>query len=365
MSAYREIYRVERLPVTQNRMFASQAEALDCLKADVILVQDKKTGFIFNQAFKPGLIEYGPDYQNEQAISVYFKKHLDDVTNIIQRYFSGKSLIEVGCGKGYFLEHLLLSGFDIKGVDPAYDGVNPAIVKALFDPSLGIHGQAVILRHVLEHIPDPIEFLAAIKKANGGSGQIYIEVPCFDWICNNRAWFDIYYEHVNYFRLKDFQRVFGKVHESGYLFGGQYLYVIADLASLRSPEGFDDARAEVPADFLSGINICASIVKNGIIGKGLSRQSAIWGGASKGVIFSLFMQRAEAAIDYVIDINPAKQGKYIGGSGLLIYSPEAALKFLKPGSNIFIMNQNYLSEIIAQSGNKYNYIKEIYGKISQ
>ena len=56
-------------------------------------------------------------------------------------------------------------------------------------------------------------------------------MPCLDWICKHRAWFDIFYEHVNYFRLTDFQRLFQRIEDSGHLFGGQYLYVVAELAS--------------------------------------------------------------------------------------------------------------------------------------
>jgi len=344
-------------------MFTTQTEALNCVKGDVFLVQDMQTGLIFNRAFKPELLEYGSDYQNEQAISSVFREHLDEVTEIMQCHFSGKSLIEVGCGKGFFLEHLALNGFDIKGVDPAYEGKNPAIIKASFEPNLGISAEAVILRHVLEHIPDPVAFLSAVKKANGGGGNIYIEAPCFDWICKNYAWFDIYYEHVNYFWLQDFYRMFEKVYEAGYFFGGQYLFVVADLATLRCPESTEKEIAEIPVDFASGVHACADIIKNSISNNGAFRQSAVWGGASKGVIFTLFMQRAKAAIDCVIDINPAKQGKYIGGSGLLVYAPEDALKMLEPGSNVFIMNSNYLSEIITQSENKYNYLMVSHEKI--
>ena len=65
--------------------------------------------------------------------------------------------------------------------------------------------------------------------------MIYIEVPCFDWIIEHGAWFDIFYEHVNYFRLDDFRRAFGKVIHAGRSFGGQYLSVIADLDTLRVP----------------------------------------------------------------------------------------------------------------------------------
>ena len=87
MNRYREIYRAEKIPVTQNRMFTAQAEALDCAKDDVVLVQDMEMGLIFNWAFKPWLLEYGSDYQNEQAASFAFREHFDEVAEIIQRFY--------------------------------------------------------------------------------------------------------------------------------------------------------------------------------------------------------------------------------------------------------------------------------------
>jgi len=348
----REIFRVEQLPVLQNRMFATEEEALATPTGDVVLVQDQHTGLIYNEAFDPNRLVYDQDYQNEQAFSEVFKRHLDDVTGTIERHFRDKSLIEVGCGKGFFLEHLRERGFDILGVDPAYEGNNRRVIKAPFDAGLGLSADGVVLRHVLEHVPDPLSFLADIAAANAGRGNIYIEVPCFDWICAHRAWFDIFYEHVNYFRLQDFHRIFARVHESGHIFGGQYLYVVADLASLRRPVLERDGRIEMPKNFLASIDRATSIFRNAD-----GRRNAIWGGASKGVIFSLYMRRAGFFIDAVIDINPAKQGRYLAGSGLKVSAPDDALPQLAANDNIFVMNSNYLNEIIAQSHNKYSYVK--------
>src|SRR3546814_9608010 len=80
--------------------------------------------------------------------------------------------------------------------------------------------------------------------------QIYIEVPCFDWIVEHSAWFDVFYEHVNYFRLADLRAMFGTVHEAGHLFGGQYLYIVADLSTLcctpaEAPQPLKTGRAHV------------------------------------------------------------------------------------------------------------------------
>ena len=86
-------------------------------------------------------------------------------------------------------------------------------------------------------------------------------------------------------------------------------------------------------------------------------QQAIWGAASKGVIFSIHMLRAGAAIGLAVDINPAKQGRYLPVSGIYVSSPEQAMDLLKPGAHIFVMNSNYLPEISAQSRNQFNYLK--------
>lgn len=353
MSRVTELYRAEQLPVFQNRMFASEQSARDCTRGDVVLVRDLDTGLIHNQAFDPELMVYDADYQNEQGHSGVFRQHLENVAHIVQRHFGGQSLIEVGCGKGHFLEQLQALGFRVTGLDPTYEGDNPAVIREYFTPATGLRADGVVLRHVLEHVQNPVAFLAQLRDANGGGGRIYIEVPCVDWIANHRAWFDLFYEHVNYFRLGDFARMFGTVHESGRTFGGQYLYVVADLATVRAPHSTATQAFEFPADFRASLESSAAMLRR----RSTGRQAAIWGGASKGVIFALLMERAGASVDMVVDINPAKQGRYIAATGLRVHTPEEALQKLAPGSDVFVMNRNYLPEIQALTHHRFNYIK--------
>src|SRR5665647_850115 len=243
------LYQQEQLPIFQNHMYATEAEAKACPKGDVQLVEDQRTGLVYNAAFRPELMAYDAHYQNEQATSPLFQEHLESVSRIIDRCMGRDSIVEVGCGKGFFLEMLLGKGFDVTGFDPTYEGNNPRVMKHYFEPGVGIKASGLVLRHVLEHIQDPFNFLLQLKEANGGSGKIYIEVPCFDWICEQRVWFDIFYEHVNYFRISDFYRMFGTVIESGRLFGGQYMYVVAELATLRKPEINSKDCVIFPKDF--------------------------------------------------------------------------------------------------------------------
>ncbi len=356
MNRYREIYLVTQLPVFQNRMFHTEEAAKNCGKGDVVVVQDLETGLIFNLAFRPEVMKYDDDYQNEQAVSAVFRHHLQSVSAVILKHFWQSSLIEIGCGKGYFLERLQAMGFKITGLDPSYQGQNPSVIKEYFSPEIGLRADGIILRHVLEHIRDPVEFLSRVRDVNGGGGKIYIEVPCFDWICDHRTWFDIFYEHVNYFRLSDFYRMFSTVYAAGRTFNGQYLWVVADLATVRVPECSEADRIDFPEGFRDSVDRYAAELGT----QNRSEQEkggniAIWGGASKGVLFALYMERAGAKVDMVIDINPAKQGKFLAATGIRVWSPEEAMSRLTSGANVFVMNSNYLNEIRELTAHQFNY----------
>lgn len=346
------VYRVDRLPVLQNRMFDSREAAIASPTGNVELVQSLETGLVFNRVFEASLVSYDCDYQNEQGHSEAFQRHLDEVTAIVSKHFRKKSLVEVGCGKGQFLERLASLGFDIVGLDPTYEGNNPRVRKEFFSARMELRSEGLVLRHVLEHVPDPYAFLLGLHAANGGAGLIYIEVPCLEWIARHRAWFDIFYEHVNYFCLADFKRMFASVVDAGHLFAGQYLYVVADLATLRRPV-FAGAPFVLPVDFSAAIDISAERLRSPGRRPG---SSVVWGGASKGVIFSLLMQRAGTPVDVVIDINPAKQGRFLAVTGARVEAPEDALPVLPDGADIFVMNPNYLEEIRRAAGPRFNYL---------
>ncbi|MDC0343675.1 class I SAM-dependent methyltransferase [bacterium] len=342
----RTLYTAQDFPVFQNRMYDSAEEAAGCPKGQIELVEDQTSGLVRNAAFDPDLIVYDTAYQNEQANSVAFKGHLDWVAGLISRTMGTENLIEVGCGKGTFLNMLAERGADITGFDPAFEGSDPRIRQVAFDPSLGMNGKGLILRHVLEHIPDPVSFLQDLAAANGHQGLIYIEVPCFDWICDHKAWFDIFYEHVNYFRLSDFHRIFGNVVASGRCFGGQYLYVVGDLSTVTRPTYTPADKVAFPHDLTAALDPSA-----------LTENDVVWGGASKGVIYSLLRKRAEHPVRAVIDINPAKQGKYLAGTGLRVNAPDEVLPNLPPMARIMIMNPNYSEEIKAMAGIALTYVE--------
>ncbi len=342
----RLLYKQDDFPVFQNRMYKSAQEARHCPRGNMRLIEDPISGLVYNAAFDPSLVDYDAAYQNEQANSAPFRQHLNWAADLISDVIGLDDLVEVGCGKGTFLEMLAARGASITGFDPTYEGDSALIEKHYFGPDLGFSAKGLVLRHVLEHIPDPYAFLCGLRDANGGSGLIYIEVPCFDWICERRSWFDIFYEHVNYFRLSDFQKMFGRVSAMGRCFGGQYLYIIGDLSSLRAPE-YDP---EDPMDFPDGFDASLSDPAAG-------PSDIIWGGASKGVIYALLRERAGIPVGAVIDINPNKQGGFLAGTGLRVSAPDEILPHVPQTTRILVMNPNYCEEIRQISNNQFTYVE--------
>lgn len=346
----RALLRLMDLPVYQNKMFPTAEQARRCPRGDLLLVQDRQTGLVYNANYDPGLLSYDQSYQNEQGHSRAFRDHLDAVLDLMDRHFIGSKIMEVGCGKGAFLELLRMRGHDAIGIDPAYEGNAEHIAQARFEPGIGIRADAIVMRHTLEHIADPVSFLRTVRDANEGSGLIYIEVPCLDWILAHRAWFDIFYEHVNYFRLGDFDQMFGHVIESGRLFGGQYLYAFAHLDSLRRPgDAGQTSEVSIPSDLFDKIDASALRAAAG-------KRRVVWGGGAKGVMFAHHAERRGATLDFAIDINPAKQSMYLAGTGLQVLSPAHGLQRLGAGDDVFVMNSNYLPEIASLGGDRLNYI---------
>lgn len=68
------------------------------------------------------------------------------------------------------------------------------------------------------------------------------------------------------------------------------------------------------------------------------------------------MQRMGCEVGSVIDVNPAKQGKYLPLTGIKVQSPEYTLAHMPTRSDIYVMNSNYLEEIRNATNNKFNYI---------
>lgn len=332
------IYEQRSVPLIQNKVYPAREEAVHAATIDVTLAQSLSNGFVFSGNFDDSIIDYDMHYQNEQSNSPFFRRHLENVIAIMEenQTLEGK-VVEIGCGKAYFMDMLLEKGVDVTGFDPTYEGDSPKVIKDFFsDKYSDIGAGFIILRHTLEHIASPFQFIKTIAAANKHRGKIYIEVPTFEWIMKHNATEDVFYEHCNYFTLDTLQMLFKK-SVGGHFFNGQYIYVIADLADVK--ENLDKRevnpyevnfkkRLEEYDQMISGFN-----------------NTAVWGAGAKGSTFLNLLDKDAKKIKCVIDINPKKQHRYLGGTGHYIIAPE---EIAGAGiENIIVMNINYIDEIKA------------------
>jgi SAM-dependent methyltransferase len=333
------IYTASDIPVFQNKVYKTVIEAENAMTGNVKLAMCQHCGFVFNTDFDHTMMNYDEQYQNEQAHSAYFQKYLGELINLLtEKKFHKKKIIEIGCGKGFFLEMLLESGFDVVGFDPAYGGEKSYVIKDYYsDKYAYLDADLIILRHTLEHIQEPLQFLTAIADSARPDAKIFIEVPSFEWILNQNAFWDIFHEHCNYFTVQSIANLFQN-SEQGLLFNDQYMYLIADLKDLRkqvtpSEVQFPDLKASRLLELYKFYN---EFVRNH---PGLM----VWGAGAKGVTFANLTDPERKYISNLVDISPEKQGRYIARAGHFIISP-VQLTGNKAGE-ILVMNDNYYHEI--------------------
>ncbi len=332
------VFRQGNVPVFQNKVYPSAEMSFIAEKGEVALVQSLISGFVFNKAFISHKMNYDVHYQNEQSNSIAFKNHLLFVLSLLKSFgIENKKVVEVGCGKAIFFEMMLNDGINCWGFDPTYEGDNERIKKEYFDDThKGIAADVIIMRHTLEHITKPFSFLHTIAKANDYKGFLFAEVPTFDWIVDKCAFWDIFYEHCNYFTEESLSVMFDDAI-TGSIFGGQYIYLWADLSKIRTtiPAGIQFRKYDTSA-FFQKLETYKGLLNN-------SGSFAVWGAGAKGSTFLNLLDKERKTVQYVVDINPAKQNKFMAGTGHPIFSPDILAK--QPVDNILIMNENYTEEI--------------------
>lgn len=341
-----------RVPIFLNAPLVKKTD--DKPLVELRLRINSKLELVENDRFDAALIKYDENYQNSVILSVTFQEYLQNIVHIIgARHAATTKIVEVGCGKGDFIAQLEANGFrNVTGYDETYDGTSPRIEKRYLTERDQINAELLILRHTLEHIAKPHNFLQMLQKANSGQGTIFIEVPDFDWILRNNAFYDIAYEHVNYFTLEALANLFdGNVLEKGKLFDGQYIYVMARLSDLSKRYKIEYqekdnwrfiAFEDLFPKFIETIRTIEARIEK-------KRYVFIWGGAGKGGTFCHHLKTLSPAImqklKFAVDINPKKVGKYLPSSLVRIASKDEFFDAAGADDFLIIANPIYTDEI--------------------
>lgn len=358
------------VPVNVCIQWPSRWQSLDCPKGDITLAFCEKCGFVWNSAFEADRLDYSQAYEN----SLFFSKVYQDYTNgvverLIKKYrLRNKDIIDIGCGKGDFLEMLCRQGANRGvGFDTSYECTTDEkeslgdieIIRDFYSEKYSNYGADLICsRYVFEHIENPRRFLGTVRKAIGDRRTaVYFEVPNVSLILKELSVWDIIYEHCSYFSLSSLDRIFRlcafdvlDIYES---YGGQFLGIEAlpangniERAAVTSgqAEEISDAVKNFVRNSRRQINAWRQILCD-LRAEG--KKSVLWGAGSKGVSF-LNMLDITGQISYVVDINPRKHGRFVAGTGQRIVPPQF-LKSYKPDS-VILTNPLYKKEIEKVTG---------------
>jgi SAM-dependent methyltransferase len=355
-------YQVDNIPTTSNLLMTSRDEAVSWARGSLRLARCPRCGFITNTVFNDATRQLTARYEASQACSPTFGKFARELArNWIDRYqLKGKRILEIGCGRGEFISMMCdMAGAGGWGVDPIVDPSRSTtrvqFLADKFGPHLkGIDADFIVCRHTLEHIPEVHAFLSEVRAAAGDRRDVVvaIEVPDTLRVLNEAAFWDIYYEHCSYFDEDSLATAMTAVGfeliSSRLEYAGQYLIVEA-----RPPIGttcvppISGNAAAIP-EFVQRCGNKIGFWINAL--RQVSKRTVVWGAGSKAVGFLTTLGVRDEVIA-VVDINPAKHGTFLPGSGHEIIAPDR-LREIRP-DRVIVMNPIYLDEIgrsIAQMG---------------
>ncbi|MFZ1428047.1 MAG: class I SAM-dependent methyltransferase [Geminicoccaceae bacterium] len=365
-AALAPFYRVASIPVHSCVLVETREAALAFPQGDLELAFCESCGFIHNHLFDRSRLDYSGEYEETQGYSPRFRSFIDEVCEdqIRRHALGGKTLFEIGCGKGEFLVSLCeRSGSHGVGIDPAYrpERTQSAAAEQLtfiqdsFGAGYGpIAADYICCRHTLEHIPDVGDFLRLVREGIGDRRPVtlFFELPDTERVLDERAFWDIYYEHCSYFTPGSLERLFRRagfeVTRQWKAFDDQYLMLEA-RPGVSGPASDDAADIERTrqrvAAFSTDVARKLDSLREAVQAwRRTGKTVVIWGSGSKSVGYLTTLGLRDE-IKAVVDINPHKHGKYQAGSGHEIVGPDA-LTEIKPDA-VVIMNPIYIEEISA------------------
>ena len=361
------VYRQESVPVHSVLLFRSREEAVNFPRGELDLRHCAACGFVWNAAFDESAMRYSAEYEETQGFSETFNDFQRRLAErLVERHgLRHKKLIEIGCGKGEFLTLLCELGRNAGvGFDPAYvpersrsaKSRRVRFVRDFYSPRYAdVQADFICCKMTLEHIAWPAELFRVIRQSirPGHDPVIFIQIPCFLRILKDTAFWDVYYEHCSYFTLASLARLF---RLSGFDvlhlerdFGGQYLMAEARLTNGAKPaplpvEAEDEA---AQAELLPGFARRAAAAIDGWrahfrAALAAGKRVVVWGGGSKAVAF-LTAVGVSKAVEFIVDINPHKEGTFLAGTGHRIVGPSRLKE--APPDEVILMNPIYRDEV--------------------
>ncbi len=361
---------IEHAAVLSNVLWHDRDSAQAAPTAGISLGFCGDCGMLYNVDFDPDLLQYTQNYENALDYSPRFRTYADQLARRLVRTYDlhNKDIVEIGCGQGGFLALLAMLGDNrAVGYDPSYDLTRAsaetravtAISSEYFSRAhAGRPTDLVCCRHVLEHIPNPYEFLCDVRSVLDGRDEsvLYVEVPNGLHMLRKSAIWDIIYEHCSYYTPQSLGRLLERAGFEVLMiseqYGGQFLGVearprlsgrVADVGRWVNPPEFGSMVRRFQQEYAEKVDAWSR--RLGALAD-RSSKTVVWGAGSKGITFLNVLGAGPGQVEYVVDLNPHKHGRFVTGAGQEIVAPTHMAGY-QPAA-VIIMNPLYRDEI-AQS----------------
>lgn len=321
-------------------------------------------------------------YRYFSSFSELWLRHAERYAEaMIGRFSIGarSQVVEVASNDGYLLQFFHRRGVPVLGIEPATNVARAAEEKGIttlvrfFNVStarnvvlMGKQADLLIGNNVLAHVPDLNGFVAGLKIALKPEGALTMEFPHLLKLVAFNQFDTIYHEHFSYFSLLTAARVFARhglrlfdveelethggslrvfaCHEgAGHQASGRVAALLsrereAGLERIKSYRGFAENVRKVKRDLLSFL----------IRAKEDGKTVAGYGAPAKGNTLLNFCGIRTDLLDYTVDLSPHKQGLFLPGSRIPIFTP-AKISETKP-DYVLILPWNLQDEIMVQMG---------------
>jgi SAM-dependent methyltransferase len=287
---------------------------------------------------------------------------------------SSNLVVELASNDGYLLQHYAAAGVPVLGIDPAPAAAAAArargveTIKDFFGRDLaerlaasGRRADIVHANNVLAHVADTNGFVGGIAALLKPDGVAVVEVPYVRDLIDRVEYDTIYHQHLCYFSVTAVDRLFrnhglclNRVERLPIHGGSLRLFAErVDRPDAAVRELIETERAEGVTEFAYYRDFSRRVLGlrdrlRELVGELKAEGATIagYGAAAKGTILLNHVGLGPEVIDFVVDRNTFKQGKWVPGVRLPILPPSAILE--RRPDFVMILPWNFKDEIIAQ-----------------